>query len=239
MRLLVTRPSDDSERLAATLRTLGHEPVVAPLMDVHVFDGAPADLDGVQAILATSANGVRALARRTQRRDLAVYAVGPQTAETARDLGFAHVVSADGDAAALADRAIADLDPSAGPLFHAAGAETQGRLRRRLEAAGFTVSSEILYEARPVETLPGAAVAALSTDTLDGVLVFSPRSARTLGLLVTAASLAGHCTRLVAFCISAAAAEGLSPLAFARVAVAGQPNEGAILALLQGPNRVA
>jgi uroporphyrinogen-III synthase len=238
MRLLATRPIEDSERLAAKLRALGHEPIVAPIMEVQMLDGDPLALDGVQAILATSANGVRALSRRTPRRDTALFAVGPQTAETARAASFSNVVSADGDAAALAETVAAQLDPARGDLFHAAGAETAGRLRQRLEASGFTVVSEILYEARPVERLPPAAADALASGTLDGVLVFSPRSGKTFASLVSAAGLSQHCARLDAYCISAAAAEGLAPLAFARVAVAAQPNEAAILALLPG-NRVA
>jgi uroporphyrinogen-III synthase len=238
MRLLVTRPIEDSEKLAAKLRTLGHHPVVAPIMEAQMLDGDPLTLDGVQALLATSANGVRALARRTPRRDIALFAVGPQTAEAARASGFNVVISADGDAAALAETVATQLDPARGALFHAAGAETTGRLRQRLEASGFTVESEILYEARPLDRLPAAATDALTSGSLDGVLVFSPRSGRTLAALVAAAGLAAHCARLDAYCISAAAAEGLAGLAFARVAIAGQPNEAAILALLPA-NRVA
>jgi uroporphyrinogen-III synthase len=238
MRLLVTRPLEESEKLAAKLRALGHQAVVAPLMTVRFFDGPPLVLDGVQAILATSANGVRALSRRTARRDIAVFAVGPQTAETARENNFGHVVSADGDAGALAETVAAKLDPARGALFHAAGAETAGHLRQRLEARGFTVASQILYEAQPLTRLPSTAADALKIDALDGVLVFSPRSAKILSGLVAAAGLASHCARLDAYCISAAAGEALSPLAFARVAVAGAPNEEAMLNLLAAGNSV-
>ena len=41
--------------------------------------------------------------------------------------------------------------------------------------------------------------------------------------------------RGVAFCISVATAEALSPLSFARVAVAGAPNQDAILDLVSPP----
>ena len=44
-----------------------------------------------------------------------------------------------------------------------------------------------------------------------------------------------QCARLVAFCISAATAEARSPLSFARVAVAGAPNQDAILDLVSPP----
>jgi uroporphyrinogen-III synthase len=207
-------------------------------MKVRIVEGAALPLRMAQAILFTSANGARALARRTSRRDIAVFGVGPQTAEAARAMGFATVVSADGDAAALADLVGSRLDPGAGLLFHAAGSETTGRLRQRLEASGFSVESEIVYAADPVPALPAAAVAALSSDILDGVFAFSPRSARILVDLVTKAELAPRCARLDACCLSAAVAEALAPLAFARVLVAGAANETAMLDLA-GPGRVA
>ena len=81
MRLLVTRPREDGEAFAKLLAARGHEAVVAPVMEVQFLAGPPVPLEGVQAVLATSANGVRALVRRTQRRDVPLFAVGPQTEE--------------------------------------------------------------------------------------------------------------------------------------------------------------
>jgi uroporphyrinogen-III synthase len=232
MRLLITRPHDDAESFASVLQARGHEPIVAPLMDVHFFPGAAVDLDGVQALLATSANGVRAIAARTSRRDLTLYAVGPQTAEAARQAGFPIVINAEGDSAALVETVVGDADPAKGILLHAAGTETGGRVRQALQAHGFRVETEILYEARPTEVLPATAAENLRADTLDGVLLFSPRSAKIFAGLVVAAGLSAHCSKLVAFCISAATAEGLSGLNFSRVAIAGAPNQDAILALI-------
>jgi uroporphyrinogen-III synthase len=232
MRLLVTRPSDDSLATAAVLRARGHTAVIAPLMHVRFYEGPQRALSGVQAVLATSANGVRALATRSARRDVPFYAVGPQTADAARRAGFTTVRSAEGDSNALADIAAAELDPANGSLLHAAGAETAGRLRQALQARGFTVESEILYDAVPVSVLPPEAAQALRDDALDGVLLYSPRSAKIFAVLVGDAGLAEKCARLDAFCISAATATALGPLAFARVAVAGAPNQDGMLALI-------
>src|ERR1700749_3338061 len=81
MRVLVTRPEEDAVRIAEILKSRGHEPVIAPLLKTNFHNGPDISLDGVQAILATSANGVRALATRTRRRDIPLFAVGPQTAQ--------------------------------------------------------------------------------------------------------------------------------------------------------------
>jgi uroporphyrinogen-III synthase len=231
MRFLITRPEDDAENFARLLQARGHQPVLAPLMQVNLHEGPEPALDNVQAILATSANGVRGFSARSTRRDIPLYAVGPQTAEAARSSGFAAVVSAEGDAAALVELVAARLDAGKGALLHAAGTETAGRLRQTLQTRGFTVVSEILYDAAPAAALPAAADAALRNDELDGVMLFSPRSAKIFADLVTRAGLAPNCTRVDAYCISAATAAALGGLTFARVAVAGQPNQDAMLAL--------
>ncbi len=229
MRLLVTRPREDAVSFAELLRARGHTPIVAPIMDVRPHDGPPIALEGVQASLATSANGVRA------KRNIALYAVGPQTAEAAKSAGFKTVHSAEGDSTALVEFVADRADPAKGLLLHAAGAETAGRLRQALQAKGFTVETMVLYDAVPACELPDNAKDALREGTLDGVLLFSPRSAKTFATLTTEAKLEASCARLEAFCISAATAAALSPLSFARVSVAGAPNQDAMLALIPPP----
>ena len=235
MRLLVTRPRADAEAFAQTLRMRGHVAIVAPVMEVLPRDGPPLALDSVQAVLATSANGVRALAARTARRDVPLYAVGPQTAEAAEHAGFETVTNAQGDAAALLECVAAHADPARGVLLHAAGEETAGRLAQSLQSRGFSVEVKVLYGAHPATVLPEAARTALNDGTLDGVLLFSPRSAKIFSALATEAGLAAACANLTAFCISAATAAALNPLTFERVAVAGAPNQDAMLATLPPP----
>jgi uroporphyrinogen-III synthase len=175
---------------------------------------------------------VRALAAGTKRRDLTIYAVGPQTAEDAREAGFTVVISAEGDSADLVETVAREADPAKGHLLHVAGAETAGRLRQGLQAHGFRVETAMLYEAVAVAKLPAEGEEALRNGSLDGVFLFSPRSAKIFASLVGDAGLAARCEKLAAFCISAATAAALSPLSFARVAVAGMPNQDAILDLL-------
>ena len=88
MRILVTRPLEDGKEIAARLAEMGHQALLAPLLTPRFQDGPEPDLTDVQAILATSANGIRALARRTARRDFPIFAVGPQTTEEAQKAGF-------------------------------------------------------------------------------------------------------------------------------------------------------
>ena len=230
MRVLVTRPAQDAKSFAAHLSAMGHAPLIAPLLSVRFHDGAPLELDDIAGILATSANGVRALARRTARRDLPVYAVGPQTARAARQAGFKRVENAAGDAQALA-RAVPRWAAS-GTLLHAAGAGGAGKLAALLGAEGFSVRTAILYEVHAATALPDPVSRALGEGSLDAAFFFSPRSALVFAECVRTAGLGAACGRLAALCISAATAAALSPLDFAAFRIAARPDQEALLACL-------
>lgn len=233
MRILLTRPIEDAAAFASILAKRGHDVIIAPLLEIRFSDGAEISLDGVQAILATSANGVRAIARRTTRRDVPVFAVGPQTAEEAQRAGFATVRNAQGDGAALARATLQWASPQNGMLLHAAGGEAPKLLAGELEKSGFTVRREILYRAVAAQALPNAAASALKTDALDAVMHFSPRSARLFCELTTQAGLAQHCRKIRALCISKAAADAAAVFTFDDIRIAKNPSQDAMLALLE------
>jgi uroporphyrinogen-III synthase len=228
MHVLITRPREDGEETARQLALRGHRGLVAPLLRVRFLDGPEAALEDVQAILATSANGVRALARRTARRDIALFAVGPQTASQAQILGFQSVKSADGDAAALALAASRWAEPGRGALLHVAGEGNDGALVKNLP--GFTVRKEIFYAVEAVEKMPEAAADALRRGALDAALFYSPRSAEVFRDCVRAEGL--PVVELFAACISPTAAAALAPLILREVRAAARPNQAALLALL-------
>src|SRR5487761_972144 len=121
LQALVTRPREAADRLAAALAERGVAALIEPLLEVR-FDAPTApDLTGVQAVLCTSANGVRALARASGERRLPLLAVGEATAARARVEGFAAVASAGGDVADLAQQAVARFDPRHGRLLQICG----------------------------------------------------------------------------------------------------------------------
>ena len=220
MRVLLTRPLEDGAETARQLAMRGHEPLLAPLLSVRFLGGPEIILDDVQAILATSANGARALARRTSRRDLPIFAVGPQTAAEARKLGFADVKSADGDAEALARAARVWTQPGKGALLHVAGEGNDGKLAASLSE--FSVRREILYAVTPVEKMPAEILAWLGQGEVEAALFFSPRSAAIFRDLALKESL--DLRGVLAAAISPAAGAALDPLAFAGLRIARRPN---------------
>jgi uroporphyrinogen-III synthase len=228
MRVLITRPEEDAARIAVLLKERGHETIIAPLLTVRFRDGPDIALDGVQAVLATSANGVRALAQRTTRRDVPVFAVGPQTEEEAHKYGFQTVRNAQGDSKALAAATAKWASPSKGPLLHIKGAEADGTLAALLKTQGFEVRSEILYDVAAVSELPDDIRELLAAGKIDAALFFSARSAGVFKSCVAGLDMRS----VIAVCISASTAAALAPLEFREVRIASEPNQIALLACL-------
>jgi uroporphyrinogen-III synthase len=230
MRLLLTRPRAESEALGALLAARGHECLIEPMLEIAPTGALP-DLAGVAALIATSANGLRAFAAISERRDLPVIAVGDATASVARAAGFDQVESAGGGVAALARHVAATRRPTEGALLHLAGRDTAGDLPGAL--AGFTLRRVVLYEARAATVLSAALRAALAD--LQGALFFSPRSAATFVTLLRGADLSGSVSAMTAYCLSRAVADEASPLRWRAVAVAARPDQAALLDLLAPP----
>ncbi|MQA66048.1 MAG: hypothetical protein GEU76_09130, partial [Alphaproteobacteria bacterium] len=197
--VLVTRPAEDAAPLARRIEALGHRALCEPLLVIRFLDDATLDLDGVQALAFTSANGARALvhARPEARRlGLSVFAVGKATAVAARAAGFDNVVTAGGDVDSLAHEIATALRPGAGVVVHVAGRERARDLVAALAADGFAARRAVLYAADMVESLSPATMDALRSGAIDDVVIFSPRTARGFVTLLTRAGLARAAGRL-------------------------------------------
>src|SRR5260370_8569804 len=90
--------------------------------------------------------------------ELPLFAVGDHTAAAARQAGFTHVVSANGDAANLRDLVLASLKAKelkkASTLLYLAGAEIARDLASELEESGFRVVTQTTYKIIAVKSLP-------------------------------------------------------------------------------------
>jgi uroporphyrinogen-III synthase len=230
----VTRAQPGADATAARLTAAGLRPLVAPLLETHALAADPPELDGVDALAFTSANGVRAFAALASDpafgRDLAAFCVGGATAAAAQAAGFTEVVSAEGDVAALAARLTASL-PAGARVLHPGATETAGDLATPLAAADLQLTAVPLYVTRAAEAVPAAVVAALAARALDALLVHSPKAGRAAAALLAPLDPAAL-GRLKACAISEAALAPLRPLPFTTHLAAATPDEAALLALL-------
>lgn len=228
MRYLVTRPEPDAQATAEALATLGHEAVVDPMLRVVLGPVGTLDLFGVQAVAMTSPNGVRALSDAAAIKALPVFAVGAATATLAREQGFQTVVSAEGDGAALGALIAAQTDPAAGAILWAHGHDKSHDLVGDLAARGFRARAIEVYRAEPASALSPATIAAMDAGSLDGVLVFSPRTGRTFLSCVEAAGLSDAARRLSVHVLSDKVAAPFRAAGFDTVVTAAKPTADAL-----------
>jgi len=232
MIFLITRPLADAADLSAALKSRGHSTITSPLFDVVLHDGPTLDTDRFQGVLATSANGIRALANRTNQRDCAIYAVGDATAHEAKTLGFASVQSASGDVHSLA-ALIDHLNlPKDRPFLHVAGTTVAGDLAGHLGTLGYDVERAVLYEVKAVKRLTEATEAALKQGDIFGIFVYSPRTGTLLIEALNRADIAKCSETITLFVLSDAVAVACGSLRWRAVRVAPHPTTEDLLALI-------
>jgi uroporphyrinogen-III synthase len=230
VRIVITRPRPQAEPLAARLEAKGHACLIEPMLEIEPLPRAPLTLDGVQAIVLTSANAVPALSGKA--RGLPVFVVGEATAAAARDAGCARLTIAEGDARRLGRLIAARCRPGDGALLHLSGEQVREGLEEALGPAGLELRRHPVYRAHAARGLSPELRTALLRGTIGAVLLFSPRTARTFGGLVRAAGLQGGLEGARALCLSAAVAGEARALRWREVLMAESPTTEALVHLL-------
>jgi uroporphyrinogen-III synthase len=234
VRILVTRPEPAASRTAGQLVQLGHEVLVDPLLTIELLNIGRVPAGEYAALAATSANAVRAAGATAlfdRLRDVPLYAVGASTADAARAAGFRRVISADGDARALARLLTREL--AAGVrVLHLAGEERAQDLAPLLAPAAIAVDVVVLYRMRAGRQFAHATLSALAGAKLGAALHFSARSSMTFAALAARHRLENEARFLKHYCLSPAVAAPLQAAGFS-CEIAPHPDEAALLALLE------
>ncbi|WP_261401251.1 uroporphyrinogen-III synthase [Chenggangzhangella methanolivorans] len=228
------RPERAAQRTAEALARLGHEAILAPVLTIEDLP-SPIPDGPFDAVLATSANGLRKLKNRREiasLTDLPLIAVGDRTAEAGREAGFATVHVAEGDGRALVAEAAARF-PTPARFLHAAGADRAFDIAGALAGHGHETIVVELYRATAATKLPEAATAALRDGTAGAVLHHSGRIAATLAALAEAEGLGEALRALPHAALAPRIAAILGEAGCGRVEVAARPDEAALLEALQ------
>lgn len=230
MRLLVTRAAGEAETLAQILKAAGHRPVIYPLTEIELLAPGVERWEVFDAIVVTSRNALRALARDADPAMLArpLIAVGPGTAALAREHGFRRVLEGPGTARQLPAFIAANGFGQGSRIFYASGEDVAFDLAGALGAVGCAVETCVVYRAKPVKTLAADVAHDLATGELDGVILMSPRTATLYRRLLEAHGITPHAS-IMHLCLSERVADALKDLGVP-TATPPQPDLGAMLA---------
>ncbi|MDC7676131.1 uroporphyrinogen-III synthase [Asticcacaulis machinosus] len=214
MKVWVTRVDNRAHKTAAAVEALGFAALIDPVLKIERLS-APSLTDSFDAVAFTSRSAVEIFAKTYPLRAATTFCVGDATAEAARDHGFATVLSASGDAAALFEL-ILEHRPQA--VIVCAPEIPAAPLAQWLTDAGISAHELPLY--RTVTIFPDTALSAI--EDIDIILLHSPRAARFIGEMLRKKTSPATVKHLTFIAISKACAEALLT---GLSAPAGNPND--------------
>ena len=232
MRLAVTRPHEDAQRLTQGLVAQGHEVIAAPLMTIQFLNPPELPQRKWQALLITSANALKALENHSglgALKSITCCCVGPASARLADEMGFSDIRVAGGGLLELEALVRRELRPESGPLLYLSGEQISGDMAGDLAVSGFETVRAVLYRAAPQTQLPPVLVQEIGQGRLDGVLLYSPRTARIWQALVERHGLSSKASSVLHYCLSANVAAALPEGVL--VKIAEYPDDAGMLAL--------
>jgi uroporphyrinogen-III synthase len=237
--VLVLRPKAQGARTARALARLGHEAVLAPLLEITPIEEArlPSPRSGkpYAAVIAASPHVFTLLDPENRARLAALPAmlVGARTARAAEKAGLCALRplyrSAGELAAALRDRA------PQGRLLYLTGRDRRPEIEHALRREKRSFDIVEIYAATILPALPLDAAAALRRREIDAVLHYSARSAKAYVTVAKAQRLLARALAPLQLCLSEAVADPLIAAGAKRVELAGAPNEACLLGLLPSP----
>jgi uroporphyrinogen-III synthase len=235
MRVALFRAQDDGERTADRLRALGHEPVLAPVIEI-VPTGATIPRAAFDGYVFTSGRAIEALRpdQHVELRGWPCFCVGTRTAAVASKAGLADIRVGSGDAEDLAALIGATL-PLGARLLFLAGRDRKDTIERQLGGSGYRVDVAEVYEAKPVSSWSGPVREAFGRNEVGAALHFSRRSADLALHLATVAGVLQPLLAAAHHCLSQDASVPLAAFGVARIVVAERPSEDSLLAGLSRP----
>lgn len=220
---LIIRSQTGADATAAKVANLGYCPIILPAAILCPTNNI-ININNIQAILITSSNAPRLAKLNDDILKIPVFAVGDATKQAAIEAGFENVISAGGDASALAVLTADRLKPNNGALMHLRGLEVAGDVKGLLNACGFEVKTTTIYE-----TIENPEFVLNINNILkenSGIVLFhSPKGAQRFRKYADF-SLLSHWT---AICISSATMVSIDEPAWKQIHAAISPNEASMM----------
>jgi uroporphyrinogen-III synthase len=234
--VLVLRPKAQGVRTARALARLGHEAVLAPLLEITRIEEARLPSVGSRslhaAVIAASPHAFASLDDETRARlaGRPAMVVGSRTARAAEEAGLRALQPAYRTARELA-LALPEHAPR-GHLLYLSGRDRRPEIEEALRQAKRGFDTVEVYAATVLPALPLNAAEALRHREIGAVLHYSARSAQAYVTLAKANRLLPRALAPLQLCLSEAVAEPLIEAGAKRVELAGAPNEACLLDLL-------
>lgn len=175
--VLVTRPMEEATPTAERLEALGHRVILAPMIRIDPVSFEIPSED--RSLIVTSKNGARLGLANIGNKERPVFAVGEETANEARKLGFTNVTAGPGTARKLVPILLECGVTDKRKYTHLAGSVVSYNIADVLQQEGIDADSRITYQSNPQRSFSAGVQEALEEGEIDVALFYSPRTATT------------------------------------------------------------
>ncbi|MFP3021060.1 uroporphyrinogen-III synthase [Wolbachia endosymbiont (group A) of Pogonocherus hispidulus] len=213
--ILLTRPLLDSFNTRNILRKYGYKVYIEPVFTIKYLnpDISAHEFD---VVISTSKNSVKAFSQICKVDDFPIITVGNSTMQTAKDLGFSDIISADSNVDGLISFIKAHYS-SAIKFLYIRGQEVSCDLKKRLSEEDFNVREVVLYKTIIKRSLTNRCKNLLLDGKIDGVAFFSSQTARVFCSLVLKSGLSHAMNNTVAYTMSKNIADSLKLIKWKRI----------------------
>lgn len=227
-RVLLLRAKEDIPRTAKKLRQLGYDVVKSPVLKITGTD-EPIPAGPFDALLITSDKGLEFAGSAEAYKAQPMHIVGSKTARHAAEQGWRVDLVAE-TAEQLASQLLG-RHAAPGRFLYLAGRNRKPLLEKKLIAAGHTVATAEVYEARPEQKLWKEARTIIAQGGVKYALHYSRRSASIFVNLARSAKLLKEIREMNHLALSNDVAGPLRAAGL-NVSMAPEPNEDNLLSLL-------
>lgn len=232
-KIIVMARADGGAEIEEAITALGFDPLVEPVLSIQYVEDDPPEIEDTTPLIFTSANGVRALARKTDSRTNKVYAVGRNTADEARQAGFENIENAQGTVDDLAELLLEPLRTSLIPALYVRGEEISHDLAAILTKNGVSIQQWIGYKAIPAQNLSIRLLKKLDSREIEAIMFFSARGGQNFAELAEQYDRVSRMRTIRALCISEAVLKSVSVLPFRDAVISDTPDRYGMMKLLQ------
>jgi len=232
-KIIVMARADGGAEIEEAITALGFDPLVEPILSIQYTEGDAPEIKEETPLIFTSANGVRALAHKTDIRANKVYAVGRNTADEARQAGFDNIENAEGAVEDLAALLLEPLRTSLIPALYVRGEEISHDLAANLAKNGVSIDQWIGYKAIPAQNLSIRLLKKLDNREIEAIMFFSSRGGQIFAELAEQYDRISRMRTIRALCISEAVLQSVSVLPFRDAVISDTPDRYGMMKLLQ------
>lgn len=227
---LITRPAAEAEKSGTKLERLGFQPSYAPMLRVEpVSFEIP---DETRSLIITSKNGARYGLANIGNKGRPIFAVGEQTAQEARDLGFTNITVGPGTARKLVPLLLECGLSQKRDYAHLCGSVVSYNIADVLRNAGLDAVSVVTYQTLPNRVFSPSVQEEIESGEIENVLFYSPRTATIFEEAISENNKHEWLPKLNAYCLSNRVADSLlGPWKTIQAAVL--PTEKALFSLLK------